>query len=647
MRELSLIGLPWLPKPPQDFRDRLRAAKARSEESRGGCELWNGLKALAAFGLDEVQLAQVARAVAGLRVGSGAPDPLRLGVMGGGTLSLAGPAIVASALRQDLRVEVLEGDFGSAVTEALDPGSAMRRAELDALLVAFDCRSLALDRAKLAPGDAEAAVEAAFLTIRTVAENMRPAVKGAILVQTVAPPMDALFGALDAAVPGSPYAQVQALNLRLLDWAREAGVVAVDVARLAATVGLEFWDDPGRWHNAKFPLSPDAIPLYADVVARTLGAVRGKARKCLVLDLDNTLWGGVIGDDGVAGIRLGQGSATGEAFLAIQRSAFDLRERGVILAVCSKNEDDAARLPFRHHDEMVLRENHIAVFQANWTDKAANLKVIAESLNIGLDALVFLDDNPFEREQVRGELPMVAVPELPEDPALYPRMLLAAGYFEALSFGEEDRQRAGFYQSNAERAALQASATDLTSYLASLDMLCSIRPFDEEGRARIAQLINKSNQFNLTTRRYTEAEVKAISEDPNRLTMQIRLTDRLGDNGMISVLICERLGEAWEIDTWLMSCRVLGRRVEEAALASVVRAARADGASRLVGRYAPSAKNRMVAEHYGKLGFAKVSEDADGASTWELSLSTYDAPTLPMRIDDGTSAPHALSSDAA
>ena len=275
------------------------------------------------------------------------------------------------------------------------------------------------------------------------------------------------------------------------------------------------------------------------------------------------------------------------------------------LAVCSKNEEDAARLPFREHPDMVLREGHIAVFQANWTDKAANLRVIAHALNIGVDALVFLDDNPAERMQVRSALPLVGVPELPDDPAYYPRALAAAGYFEAVAISPEDRERAGYYQANAERAAALSASGDIDSYLASLGMVCAIAPVDALSRARVSQLINKSNQFNLTTRRYSESEVEAAERDPSRHIVQVRLADRFGDNGIVSVIIADKRHQKWEIDTWLMSCRVLGRRVQEAALDHLVTAARISGSHILVGRYRPTPKNRLVADHYGKLGFTR------------------------------------------
>ena len=296
------------------------------------------------------------------------------------------------------------------------------------------------------------------------------------------------------------------------------------------------------------------------------------------------MWGGIIGDDGIEGIVLGQGNATGEAYLEVQRTALALRDRGVVLAVSSKNDDATARLPFRGHTEMLLQEDHIAVFQANWDDKATNIAAIASALSLGTDAMVFLDDNPVERGLIRKSLPEVAVPELPPDPAYYARTLSAAGYFEGIAFSTEDAARGDAYQANARRVELRERVGDLEGYLASLEMQIDFRPFDAPGRARIAQLVNKSNQFNLTTRRYNEAEIAAIASDPACFTLQVRLVDTFGDNGMIGVNVCREISAAeWEIDTWLMSCRVLGRRVEQMVLREILQHARGRGVERIAG----------------------------------------------------------------
>ena len=626
-------NLSWLPGPPADFRDLLRKLREDGGKAEPAADLWSRAKALAAFSLDEVQLGQVARVVRALPEGGDRPHARKVGIIGDGTLSLLGPAILASALRQDMRIEIVEGVYGSPVRDAIDPDSGLRRAEPDVVVLASDRRGLGLNQSSVSAHEAAQAVGLAIETVTSICEGLQAFVRGAIVLQTIVPPLEPFLGSFDLGFQGSAAAQVSDFNAKLRGLAAERGYVLMDVARLAGAIGLERWDDPLQWHAAKLPFAADMIPAYADLVARTLGAIYGKSRKCLVIDLDNTIWGGVIGDDGLAGIALGQGSAAGEAFLAVQRAVLDLRNRGVVIAVCSKNDEENARRPFVDHAEMLLRSEHIAVFQSNWVDKAANLRTIAATLNLGLDALVFFDDNPAERAQVRAELPMVAVPELPASPALYARTLLAAGYFEAVAFNDDDRRRADDYQANSQRSSLKAQASDMGGYLRSLAMVCTIRRFDPDGRARIAQLINKSNQFNLTTRRYTEAEVARMETDPAKFALQIRLADRFGDNGMISVVIADAADDVWTIDTWLMSCRVLGRGVEAAVLRHLVAAARAAGAKALRGVYIPSGKNQMVSDHYRKLGFQETA--SDGAAThWRLDLDAYVAPSPPMAIDE-------------
>lgn len=627
--------LAWLVAAPADFRARLSAVRASAD---AGAPVGEELVRLALHRLDETQLTRLGKLALSIDAPVAPLERVRLGVIGDGTLSLLGPVLTGTGLRHGLLVDIVEGSYSAAVAEALNPASHIREAGLDFALVMLDHRLCGLDSPAV---DAEAAaerVDTALRRVRLIVENLGHSVRGPLLVQTLVAPPEPMFGSFDRVHPGSPFSLVEAFNAKLAALARDCGIVLVDLARLAAALGTESWHDPGHWHAAKLAFAPAYLPVVADCVARVLASLRGRAKKVLVLDLDNTLWGGIIGDDGVDGMVLGQGSATGEAFVAIQQMSLALRERGVVLAVCSKNEDAAARLPFREHAEMILRENHIAVFQANWTDKASNLRAIAETLNVGVDSLVFLDDNPVEREQVRRELPLVGVPEVGDDPALYPRILAAAGYFEAVALSDEDRARADLYQTNAARAELMASTSDMASYLESLDMACTIGPVDARCRARVSQLINKSNQYNLTTRRYTEVEVAEAEVDPERFLMQVRLADRFGDHGLISVLIARRESEAWSIDTWLMSCRVLGRRVEEAVLAALVAEARVAGARWLIGTWIPSPKNAMVKDHYARLGFAPDGELEGGATRWVLDLVAFQPPVLPMRIVNGLQA---------
>jgi FkbH-like protein len=376
--------------------------------------------------------------------------------------------------------------------------------------------------------------------------------------------------------------------------------------------------------------------MYGELVGRLLSAQQGRSSKCLVLDLDNTLWGGVIGDDGLEGIQLGQGSALGEAFVAFQRFARDLSSRGVILAVCSKNDEKNALEPFERHPDMVLRKKDIACFMANWNDKASNLKLIAQQLNIGLDSLVFVDDNPFERNQVRAECPMVAVPELPEDPSLFPACIAAAGYFESISLTQDDWARSEQYQKNLEREKAQASFGDLSDYLKSLDMELVWGPFDPLSLPRVTQLINKTNQFNLTTRRYSEEDTSRFASDPDTVTLRCRLTDRFGDNGIIGIIIAvgDKSGD-WNIDTWLMSCRVLGRGVEQAMLDLLAQEVSSRGGKRLIGLYIPTAKNGMVKDHYPGLGFEAWGDASQGETRWALCIEAKKTFDYPIKFKRG------------
>lgn len=622
------LDLAWLVPPPADIRARIAAI---------GTSVTPGeqIAAIAHHALSPNQLDRLARAIDAVRAAGTPLDPLlpfRLGIVGTGTLDLIAPALVATAARHGFALELVRADYGQAMQDALDPGSALNRARCDAVLIALDHRDLPIAPTLAGRDGAAAAALAQIDTLRAalLAHGGAPSI-----VQTIASPPETLFGSYDRRVATSLSHVIDDINAGLIDSLTGSGDQLLDVAALAATVGQAEWHAPNEWHLAKLPFATRCLPLYADHVARLLGAIRGRARRCLVLDLDNTLWGGVIGDDGLAGIRLGQGDATGEAFLAMQRHALQLHERGVVLAVSSKNDDAIARHAFRSHPDMLLREEHIAVFQANWTDKAANIRAIADTLSLGLGSFVLADDNPVERALVRRLLPEVAVPELPADPALYVRTIAAAGYFEATGFSAEDRARGQSYRANAERAALAAGSDGLDAYLASLDMVVGFAPFDTVGRDRIVQLVAKSNQFNLTTRRHDANAIAAFERDAS-VTLQVRLRDTFGDTGMISVVIATALApDAWEIDSWLMSCRVLGRGVERAVLAELCRQAQAAGIDWLIGVYRPTPRNALVRDHYAKLGFEPAGDGPDGETRWRYPTDRpVEVP--PMRIERET-----------
>jgi FkbH-like protein len=620
----------WLPRVPPEFSTRLKALG----DFRG--PLGPELQGLAMCALDLNQLTRLAKAISNARLDSRplAPlTPFRLAVLSNSTIDLVVPALVASAARHGVALEVIQPHYDQVAQEAMTPDSKVNRAQPDAVLFALDYRALPL---KLSLGDAEASsatVQGVLGYLQALRSGIKANSNAVCIFQTFAPPAETLFGSLDRALPGTLRSLIDGINRELAAFVLASGDVLLDVAGLAETVGLADWHNPQLWNMAKFSFSDELIPLYADHVCRTVAAIRGKSGKVLVLDLDNTVWGGVIGDDGLDGIKIAQGDARGEAHLAVQRLALELRQRGIVLAVASKNTDEVARAPFEKHPEMLLKLDHIAVFQANWNDKATNIQAIAEELSLGLDAMVFLDDNPAERGLVRKLLPQVSVPELPEDPAYYARTLAAGGYFEAVAFASEDLQRAGFYQDNARRVSLQKQVGGVDAYLASLNMTITFQPFDATGRARIVQLINKSNQYNLTTRRYTDPEVAAAENAPAVFTLQVRLADIFGDNGMICVVICRPVEDsAWDIDTWLMSCRVLGRKVEHMVLREILAHASAAGIRKLTGAYLPSDRNKLVVDHYAKLGFTKVQEDESGLTRWELLVEGADPESAPMEV---------------
>lgn len=622
---LSLLDLPWLPRLSDDFKARLTAVEQSAEADWGAA-----LSSLARQALGMNQALSLARAMKRLQASrpSASLSPFTLGIAGNATVDLVAPFLEATALRYGIALRVVTGPFGQTVQAALDPLSAINAAKPDAVLIALDHRGLPFrnDASGAWPPFESAA---ALQEMETIRAGFRRHGGAVCLVQSVPQPLVPLFGSLDATLAGSERSAIASFNRSLASDLAAKGDLLVDIDALAQSVGLDHWYSERDWHLAKLAFSQRALPLYAEQVVRTIAALRGKARKCLVLDLDNTLWGGVIGDDGLDGIAINQGDARGEAHRAIQAAALDLRRRGIVLAVCSKNDDATARLPFRQHPGMILKEEHFAVFIANWEDKASNLERIAQRLDIGLDSLVFLDDNPVERAQVRQALPAVAVPELDADPSSYVRTLMLGGYFESVAFTPEDMARADQYQGNAHRAELLEGSRDLGHFLQSLDMKIQFAPFQAQSRKRITQLINKTNQFNVATRRYTEAQVAEMETSAAHFTLQVGLVDRFGDNGMICAVICHRRPDEWEIDSWLMSCRVLNRKVEESVCNRIAREAIAAGARRLIGLYLPTSRNHIVAGLFQQLGFSR-DDSPDDAQRWTLDLQGFTPLDVPI-----------------
>jgi FkbH-like protein len=602
---------------------------ALTEDIHGGrqAEAAELLRQAIAPGIDLSSLQAIGR-VRSMLPRSG--QPLRLAVLGGYTTDHVAQGIDVFLFASGIDVEVYSSVYGAFRQEILDPGSGLYRFAPEVAFLATSRRDLG--RLPALGDDKERVSECIAAELRewgqlwqTVHERL-----GCQIIQNNfdSPPWRLLANREMA--PSAPGGYLTRLNLALYEGAPPY-VTVHDADSLSALAGKQAWGEERYFHAAKLPCAPPFLVDYAQSISSVIAALRGKSRKCLVLDLDNTLWGGVIGDDGLAGIRLGQGDAEGEAFQAFQEYAAGLRRRGILLAVCSKNTGSIAREVFERHPQMRLRLEDIACFVANWDDKATNLHTIAKTLNIGLDSLVFVDDNPAERSLVRRLAPAVAVPEMPSDPAGYIAAIEQHRYFQVTTFTAEDLQRAEYYRADAARRQVAESTADLGEFLRSLSMRARIGPISPDTLERSVQLINKSNQYNLTTRRCSSAEIVAKLDDPRWVTRTVSIADRFGDNGLISVVLAEVAGDELRIDTWLMSCRVLQRNVEHHLLNHLVALARSRGLGRIRGEYVPTAKNAIVADHFERLGFACTGRETDGRTSWELVTDSWSS--LPSYIE--------------
>ncbi|MDH3977590.1 MAG: HAD-IIIC family phosphatase, partial [Gammaproteobacteria bacterium] len=537
-RESCIIMMEWLPES-DDFANQLKVSLAESDPDVC-CE---ALLKLSQLKLDYIQTIQLDRAWSKRHASQEQRlDVIRLAILSSCTADHLLPAIRVAGLRQRMQIEVYLAPYGQHQQSLLDPSSELHTFSPDFILLSLDINAaipaltITLDSDAVEQQINQAISELEYLW------NLAQEKTGATIIQQLfLDKTQDIFGSYDRMVAASPTEVVRSINHKTISAAKDSNVFLLDIIRPAARCGLEQWFDASRWLQAKIEIAPLAAGYYGELVARAIGAMTGRSRKCLVMDLDDTIWGGIVGDSGMENLVLGEGSATGEAHLALQRYALQLKERGVLLAICSKNDHDIAISAFKKHPEMLLKYTDITAFNANWENKPDNLRDIAEQLNIGLESLVFADDNPAERDLVRNSLPMVAVPELGSDPALYVDRISSAGYFEATAFTNEDKQRTDQYRENAERAAIQKQTTDLDDFLRNLDMVAKCGPVEPADMARATQLINKTNQFNATTIRYTPEELTNIIENPSNLVLQGRLTDRFGDNGLVTVMILETL----------------------------------------------------------------------------------------------------------
>ena len=435
-------------------------------------------------------------------------------------------------------------------------------------------------------------------------------------------PSERLLGNREVGVPYGRIDFITRLNVKLYDYAQKHNNFYIhDINYLSADYGLERWHELRHWHLYKYALSVSAIPQFAYSLSNIICSVMGKNKKVLALDLDNTLWGGVIGDDGQSGIEIGSETSEGQSYLRLQKYIKAHKEIGVLLTVCSKNDPENA-LEGLNHPDGVLKPNDFALIKANWNEKSLNLEETAQELNLLPESFVFADDNPAECEIVKAQVPEIAVLNF-SDPEECIRYIDKCGYFEVTNLSADDAKRSEMYAANAQRAAAEKKFASYDEFLASLEMTAVIGDFDPVHIPRITQLTNKSNQFNCTTKRYTGAEMETVANSADYIRLCGRLTDKFGDNGIVSVVIGEKRNAELHIDLWLMSCRVLKRGMEYAMINRLVEEAKKAGISAIYGYYYPTKKNAMVKELYGDFGFAKISEDDGGNTVWKLETAGY------------------------
>jgi FkbH-like protein len=533
----------------------------------------------------------------------------RVAILGSSTTSLLIPILQAIFLRDGIKAEIYEAPYGSIQQETLDPQSGLARFKPGIAILSMNWRDLDLPAVV---SNEEEWVQRAIERYAALWARMAGISPCHILQPAFDYPAEEPYGHLGGVLPGGRTRVIEQLNRKLRESAA-ANVSILDVPAVQREVGSKRWENPGDWDRYRQHPAAEALPFLADAQMAHVRAVLGLTRKVLVTDLDNTLWHGVIGEDGLAGIGIGPGTPAGEAHLRLQRYLLDLKRRGILLAVASKNNPDDARLPFQEHPQMALRLEDFAAFRANWDDKVSNLRALAQDLSLGTDSFVFLDDNPLEREWVRSQMPEVAVVELDAAPFNYVRQLDRGRYFETLTLSAEDLARAEQYRVEAQRESLRSSAASLDEFLIGLRLEASVAPVSAANLGRVTQLVNKTNQFNLTTRRYSEAQVREIADDPRGWAGAFEMSDCLGSYGLIGVLFCKP-GEdeqSWEIDTWLMSCRTLGRQMEKFMLDRMLEAAKRRGVKRFTGVYRPTKKNSMVSRLYDDFGFRRAAATTD------------------------------------
>lgn len=554
---------------------------------------------------------------------------IKVSLLGDTATQFLATAIKGEGIERGYNIDLFEAEYNQVERQVLDPTSDLYTHDAKYTVV-FQSTHKLLEQYSLMPAsDWNTLADERINFIRTICES----VGGKIIYYNYPEIEDTVFGSYANKVTSSFSYQLRKLNFELMNLAQEfPNLFICDIAGIQNKFGRDFMFDSTVYVSTEMVLSIDALPYVASRTLDIIASIEGKFKKCLILDLDNTVWGGVVGDDGWENIQVGHGLGIGKAFSEFQQWVKKLKNRGIIVCVCSKNDEDKAKEPFEKNPEMVLTLDDISVFVANWENKADNIRTIQSILNIGFDSMVFLDDNPFERNMVRVNVPGVTVPELPEDPGEYLEFLYTQNLFETASYSSADKDRTKQYQVEAQRVATAKKFTNEGDFLKSLEMVSEVSGFTSFNTPRVAQLSQRSNQFNLRTVRYTEDQITAIENDPKQKGFAFTLEDKFGDNGLIAVVILQDISEnapstlnpqpsTLFIDTWFMSCRVLKRGMENFTLNTIVEYAKANGYKKIIGEYLPTAKNGMVAEHYTGLGFTKL--EGTVAALWELDVESY------------------------
>lgn len=547
---------------------------------------------------------------------------VRLALVGDTATQLLVTALKGTGIFRGYELIIFEAEYNQVERQLLDPTSELYEFNADFIVIFQSTHKLGEHHSLLSTEQQVTLANDRIGFLTSVCEN--PALTGKKVIYFNYPEIeDTVFGSYANKVESSFTYQVRKLNYELMRLSQHyQNLFICDIAGLQNKLGRDMMFAANIYTSTEMTLSLDALPSVASRVMDIVCALKGQFKKCLILDLDNTVWGGVIGDDGLEGIQLGHGLGIGKAFTEFQMWVKKLKQRGIIICVASKNNEDTAKEPFEKHPDMVLKLDDIAVFQANWETKVDNIRTIQSILNIGFDSMVFLDDNPFERNMVRENINGITVPELPEDPAEYLEYLYSLNLFETASYSNLDKDRTIQYQVEAQRVSLSKTFTNEADFLKSLNMVSVVSGFTKFNTPRVAQLSQRSNQFNLRTVRYTDADIEALANDPNVIDLSFTLEDKFGDNGLIAVIIMKPLDkETLFVDTWFMSCRVLKRGMENFTLNTMVEKAKEAGYTKIIGEYLPTPKNKMVENHYTGLGFLPV----EGAATaqFELNVDEY------------------------